>query len=72
MANDIPMARRLVTGKPSWYDKSTFYDRVRQISQDLDNTKKYMAGGDLDTAGPMRQRTCPRSRCVAPARKPRA
>lgn len=45
-ANDIPLARKVVGQKPSWYDKSAFYDRLGQVEQQIAYAKGYLDEGD--------------------------
>lgn len=47
---DIPMARRLVGGKPTWYDKQMFFERDKQIEQELAYVKDYARRGDVTKA----------------------
>ncbi len=48
--NDIPFARKVMGDKPSWYDKSAYYDRTEQIQQAESYAKDYMQGGQMDKA----------------------
>ena len=47
-ANDLPMVRKLYGEKPSWYDKSAFYDRLNVIEQNIDYAKGYMEREEWD------------------------
>jgi N12 class adenine-specific DNA methylase len=45
-ANDIPFVRKLVAQKPSWYDKSAYYDRVNQVEKLISDAESYSERGD--------------------------
>lgn len=45
-ANDLPLARKVIGQKPSWYDKSAYYERVKQIDQAIDYAKGYLERED--------------------------
>lgn len=40
-ANDLPLVRKVVGGKPGWYDKAAFYSRASEIETAADRLKKY-------------------------------
>lgn len=47
-ANDLPLVRKLVGSKPSWYDKSAYYARTDEIEQVVHNLKEYANRGDVE------------------------
>ena len=47
-SNDLPMVRKIYGEKPSWYDKSAFYDRLSVIEQNIDYAKGYMEREEWD------------------------
>lgn len=49
-ADDIPVARKVVGGKPSWVDKSAFYDRLHAVETAMDRTEKYLEAGNQEAA----------------------
>lgn len=46
--NDLPLIRKIVGQRPSWYDKSAYYERVGQIEQALAYAKGYDESEDYD------------------------
>ena len=40
-ANDLPLVRKVVGTKPSWYDKAAYYERVGQIENIVADVKEY-------------------------------
>lgn len=48
--NDVPFARRLVGGAPSWQNKSMFYERIGEIEQARGYAKSYLERGDRESA----------------------
>jgi hypothetical protein len=46
--NDVPFVRKLVGGKPSWMDKSTYYSRLQTIDQAHADEKSYRDNDDSD------------------------
>lgn len=49
-ADDIPMVHKLVGGKPGWYDKAVYYDRIAQVEQELSYVRNYAQEGQRDKA----------------------
>lgn len=49
-ANDIPFARRVVASKPTWYDRSMFYQRSDEIDQAKKYVMDYAKRGDKEAA----------------------
>ncbi|QUT04068.1 hypothetical protein KFK14_13015 [Sphingobium phenoxybenzoativorans] len=49
-SNDLPLARKVIGSKPSWYDKSAYYDRVNQVETAVANAKDYLERGRADDA----------------------
>lgn len=49
-ANDIPLARKVVGGKPSWVDKASYYDRVNRVEQEVANVEAYLDAGNAEEA----------------------
>lgn len=49
-ANDIPLARKVVGGKPSWVDKASYYDRVKRVEQEVSYVEDYLDAGNSDDA----------------------
>lgn len=49
-ANDLPLVRKVMGQRPSWYDKATYYDRVSEIEQVKANVKDYREAGNDDAA----------------------
>jgi hypothetical protein len=47
-ASDLPFVRKIFGQKPSWYDKSTFYDRVDLIEKAVSDAKDYAEREDWD------------------------
>lgn len=43
---DVPVIRKAVGGKPGWYDKAAFYERLDAIEQAKAYAKGYQAKGD--------------------------
>jgi len=43
--NDIPFVRRVVTSKPPWIDKATFYERINKIEQSRAYARDYQREG---------------------------
>lgn len=48
--NDLPLARKLVGGKPGWYDRAAYYTRVEEIEQIASRPKEYGERGMYDAA----------------------
>lgn len=49
-ANDLPLTRKVLGGKPGWYDKSAFYERAKQVDKAVDFLKRYEDAGNMDAA----------------------
>ncbi|MFN3457710.1 MAG: LPD38 domain-containing protein [Novosphingobium sp.] len=49
-ANDIPLARKVVGGKPSWVDKASYYDRVNRVEQEIGYVEDYLDAGKTEEA----------------------
>lgn len=49
-ANDLPLVRKVVGTKPSWYDKAAFYDRMNQIENVVADVKEYRTREEDDKA----------------------
>ena len=48
--NDIPMFRKVVGSKPSWYDKAAYYARVNEIEEFKGRAKEYRERGQEEAA----------------------
>lgn len=46
-ASDLPMARKVFASKPSWYDRSAYYDRMSQVEQAVSNAGDYLERQDV-------------------------
>lgn len=46
-ASDLPMARKVFASKPSWYDRSAYYDRMAQVEQAVSNASDYLERQDV-------------------------
>lgn len=44
--SDVPFVRRLVGREPTWYAKSTFYERANAVEQAWSQRKAYIESGD--------------------------
>ena len=49
-ANDLPLTRKVLGGKPGWYDKAAFYERAKQVDEAVDFLKRYEDAGNMDAA----------------------
>lgn len=49
-ANDLPLVRKVIGSKPSWYDKAAFYARKDEVEQAAHNLKEYEDNGDFEAA----------------------
>lgn len=49
-ANDIPLTRKVVGGKPSWVDKASYYDRVNRVEQEIAYVEDYLDAGKTEEA----------------------
>lgn len=47
-ANDLPLVRKVVGSKPSWYDKAAYYARKDEVEQAMHNLKEYAERGDAE------------------------
>lgn len=47
-ANDFPLVRKVYGEKPSWYDKSAFYDRINQVETAVEYAKGHIEREDWD------------------------
>lgn len=46
--NDIPVLRRVVGAKPSWYDRAAFYARLRSVQDTVAMAREYRNLGDQE------------------------
>jgi N12 class adenine-specific DNA methylase len=47
-ANDLPMVRKVYSSKPSWYDRSAYFDRISQVEQAVSDGRDYLERGDVE------------------------
>ena len=47
-ASDLPMTRKVLGSKPSWYDRSAYYDRAEQVEEAVSNARDYLERGDAE------------------------
>lgn len=45
---DIVLVRKVLAAKPSWYDRSAYYDRVSQVEQTVSDAGDYLEIGDRE------------------------
>lgn len=49
-ANDVPFVRKLIGGEPGWQDTSRYYDRVGEVEQAYEYTKRYIEAEQIPEA----------------------
>ena len=49
-SNDIPMFRKVVGDRPSWYNKAAYYARIEEIEQFKSYAKEYRERGEEEAA----------------------
>jgi predicted nucleic acid-binding Zn-ribbon protein len=46
----LPLTRKVLGGKPGWYDKAAFYERAKKVDEAVDFLKRYEEAGNTAAA----------------------